>query len=138
MAIDIFSIQENVISRDLKGRFICIYGNEKVGKSTFGAKLPRPLFCNFEIGTNYLPVKPVNISKWPDFKLVLRQLEDSRAKEMYDTVVIDTVSEAYASCERFVCAQNGVQKVSDIPWGGGYSQSKSEFENALRKITMLG
>lgn len=138
MAIDIFSIQENVISRDLKGRFICIYGNEKVGKSTFGAKLPRPLFCNFEIGTNYLPVKPVNISKWPDFKLVLRQLEDPRAKEMYDTVVIDTVSEAYASCERFVCAQNSVQKVSDIPWGGGYSQSKSEFENALRKITMLG
>ena len=28
MAIDIFSIQENVISRDLKGKFICIYGPE--------------------------------------------------------------------------------------------------------------
>ena len=26
MAIDIFNIQENTISRDLKGRFICIYG----------------------------------------------------------------------------------------------------------------
>lgn len=138
MAIDIFNIQENVISRDLKGRFICIYGPEKVGKSTFGAKLPRPLFCNFEVGTHYLAVKPVNIEKWSDFKLVLRQLEDPRAKEVYDTVVIDTVSEAYASCERFVCQQNGVQKIGEIPYGQGYVQTKSEFEFALRKITMLG
>ena len=68
MAIDIFNIPENVISRDLKGRFLCIYGPEKVGKSTFGAKLPRPLFCNFEVGTNYLPVKPINIDRWSVFK----------------------------------------------------------------------
>lgn len=138
MAVDIFNIQENVISRDLKGKFICIYGPEKVGKSTFGARLPRPLFCNFEVGTNYLPVKPVNIDKWSTFKTVLRQLEDARSHEYYDTVVIDTVSEAYSSCERFVCQQNGVQKIGDIPYGRGYADTKSEFENALRKITMLG
>lgn len=117
MAVDIFNIQENTISRDLKGRFLCIYGAEKVGKSTFGARLPRPLFCNFEVGTNYLPVKPVNIDKWSTFKQVLRQLADPRAKEMYDTVVIDTVSEAWSACEKFICTQNGVQKLGDIPWG---------------------
>lgn len=26
--VDIFNIPENVISRDLKGRFLCIYGAE--------------------------------------------------------------------------------------------------------------
>jgi len=138
MAVDIFNIQENTISRDLKGRFLCIYGAEKVGKSTFGARLPRPLFCNFEVGTNYLPVKPVNIDKWSTFKQVLRQLADPRAKEMYDTVVIDTVSEAWSACEKFICTQNGVQKLGDIPWGQGYSGCKTEFESALRSITMLG
>lgn len=138
MAIDIFNIEKNVISRDLKGRFLCIYGAEKVGKSTFGAHLPRALFCNFEIGTNYLPVKAQNITKWSDFKTVLRQLEDPRARDIYDTVVIDTVSEAYNSCEKFVCTQNGVQNIRDIAWGQGYVQTKNEFENALRKITMLG
>ncbi len=137
-AVDIFNIPENVISRDLKGRFLCIYGAEKVGKSTFGAKLPRPLFCNFEVGTNYLPVKPVNIDKWSTFKQVLRQLEQPKAHDYYDTVVIDTVSEAYNSCEQFICAQNGVQKIGDIPYGRGYADTKREFENALRKITMLG
>ena len=137
-AIDIFNIPENVISRDLKGRFLCIYGPEKVGKSTFGAKLPRPLFCNFEVGTNYLPVKPVNIDKWSTFKQVLRQLERPEAHDYYDTVVIDTVSEAYAACEQFICAQNAVQRIGEIPYGRGYADTKREFENALRKITMLG
>lgn len=137
-AIDIFNIPENVISRDLKGRFLCIYGPEKVGKSTFGAKLPRPLFCNFEVGTNYLPVRPVNIDKWSTFKQVLRQLEKPEAHDYYDTVVIDTVSEAYAACEQFICAQNAVQRIGEIPYGRGYADTKREFESALRKITMLG
>ena len=136
--VDIFNIPENVISRDLKGRFLCIYGAEKVGKSTFGAKLPRPLFCNFEVGTNYLPVKPINIDKWSTFKQVLRQLERPEAHDYYDTVVIDTVSEAYSACEKFVCAQAGVQRIGEIPYGRGYSDTKREFEDALRKITMLG
>lgn len=138
MAIDIFNIPENTISKSLRGRFICIYGAEKVGKSTFGAKLPRPLFCNFEVGTNYLPVKPINIDNWSTFKLVLRQLKDPRAHEIYDTVVIDTVSEAYSACEKFICAQNGVQRVGEIPYGRGYSDTKAEFESALRAITMMG
>lgn len=73
-----------------------------------------------------------------DFKLVIRQLSDARARDIYDTVVIDTVSEAYNACEKFICAQNGVQKIGDIPWGQGYAQTKSEFESALRSITMLG
>ena len=41
-------------------------------------------------------------------------------------------------CEQYVCAQNGVQSVSDIPWGQGYAATKKEFEKCLRKITMLG
>lgn len=41
-------------------------------------------------------------------------------------------------CEQFICAQNGVQSISDIPWGGGYAATKKEFESCLRKITMLG
>ena len=73
-----------------------------------------------------------------DFKQVLRQLEKPEAKELYDTITIDTVGIAWQMCEDFICAQNGVQKIADIPWGGGYSSCKKEFENCLRKITQLG
>jgi hypothetical protein len=139
MAIDIFSIEPSVISRDLKGKYIAIYGREKVGKTTFGARLPRALFCNFEVGTNFVSgVRAQNITTWSDFKLVLRQLSQPKAHDIYDTVVIDTVGQAYTLCEEFICAQAGVQKLGDIPYGAGYASCKKEFESALRKITMLG
>lgn len=41
-------------------------------------------------------------------------------------------------CEQFVCSQNGVQSIRDIPWGQGWTLVKKEFESCLRKITMLG
>lgn len=41
-------------------------------------------------------------------------------------------------CEQFVCSQNGVQSIRDIPWGQGWTLAKKEFESCLRKITMLG
>lgn len=41
-------------------------------------------------------------------------------------------------CEQFVCSQNGVQSIRDIPWGQGWTLTKKEFESCLRKITMLG
>ena len=93
----------------------------------------------FEKGYNAIGgAKPVDIMKWSDFKLVLRQLEKPEARQLYDTVTIDTVGLAWDMCEQFTCAQNGVQKIGDIPWGGGYSACKKEFESCLRKITQLG
>lgn len=57
---------------------------------------------------------------------------------MYETIIIDTVSIAWELCEQFICTQNSVQRISDIPWGGGYTAQKKEFEGALRRITQLG
>jgi hypothetical protein len=35
--IDIFTLEPSKISRDLKGKFLLIYGQPKTGKSTFGS-----------------------------------------------------------------------------------------------------
>jgi ribosome biogenesis GTPase A len=35
--INIFELEPSKISRDLKGKFLMIYGLPKVGKSTFGS-----------------------------------------------------------------------------------------------------
>lgn len=139
MAIDIFNIQPTTISRDLKGKFVCIYSLPKVGKTSMACQFPKNLLLAFEKGYNAIAgIKPVDITKWSDLKLVLRQLEKPEARLLYDTVTIDTVGIAWEMCEQFVCAQNGVQKIADIPWGGGYSACKKEFESCLRKITQLG
>lgn len=139
MAIDIFNIQPTTISRDLKGKFVCIYSLPKVGKTSMACQFPKNLLCAFEKGYNAIAgVKPVDVTKWSDFKLVLRQLEKPEARDLFDTVTIDTIGIAWEMCEQFICAQNGVQKIADIPWGGGYSACKKEFESCLRKITQLG
>lgn len=57
---------------------------------------------------------------------------------MYDTVSIDTVGIMWQMCEQYICLQNNVQNISDIPWGKGFSLCSKEFEQALRSITMLG
>jgi hypothetical protein len=102
-------------------------------------QFPKNLLCAFEKGYNAIAgVRPADITKWSDFKLVLRQLEKPEARQMYDTVTLDTIGIAWEMCEQFICAQNGVQKIADIPWGGGYSACKKEFEACLRKITQLG
>ena len=139
MAIDILNIQPTTISRDLKGKFVCIYSLPKVGKTSMACQFPKDLLLAFEKGYNAIAgIKPVDITKWSDLKLVLRQLEKPEARQMYDTITIDTIGIAWEMCEQFVCAQNGVQKIGDIPWGGGYSACKREFESCLRKITQLG
>lgn len=139
MAIDILNIKPSVISRDLKGKYVLVYSQPKVGKTSFAASFPRNLLLAFEKGYNAIGgVLAADINKWSDVKLILRQLEKPEARAMYDTVTIDTVSIAWDLCEQFICAQAGVQKINEIPWGQGYTQLTQEFESFLRKITMLG
>ena len=100
---------------------------------------PDALILAFEVGTNARPGAMVQkIDTWSTFKLVLRQLATPEAKEKFSTICIDTVGIAYDLCEKFICAQAGVQKIGDIPYGGGYAQLSKEFDDALRKITMMG
>lgn len=139
MAIDILAIQPQVISRDLRSKYLLLAGAPKIGKTEFCTMAPDALVLAFEIGTNARPGAMIQkIDTWSTFKLVLRQLEKPEAKAKFSTICIDTVAIAYDLCEQFICAQNGVQKIGDIPYGGGYAALSKEFDSALRKITMMG
>ena len=137
--IDILNLEPSVISRDLRGKFVCLYSLPKIGKTSLACQFPKNLLCGFEHGWNAISgAMAVDIKKWADFKLILRQLEKPEAQEKYNTITIDTVGIAWDLCEQYICAQHGVQTIADIPWGGGYTAAKREFETCLRKITQLG
>ena len=137
--IDIFSLEPSKISRDLKGKFLLIYGQPKTGKSTFGSQLPRALFMNFEQGTNALAgIKSQPILRWTDAKQVLTQLRKPQAKEIFDTVVVDTASIAWQLCEKYICQRESVDSIRDVPWGQGWNMLKQEFSEFWREITLLG
>lgn len=135
----LWEVEKNVISRDLRGKYVMLYGKPKSGKTTAACSFPDAVLFAFEKGYNAIGgAYPYDINKWSDFKLALRDLDDARTKERFKTVIIDTVSICWEMCEKYICQQNGVQKISDIPWGQGYSSCKKEFENSIRQITKSG
>lgn len=54
MAIDLLNLQPQQISKNLKGKFIMVYGLPGCGKTTLASKFDRVLIASFEPGTNAL------------------------------------------------------------------------------------
>lgn len=139
MAIDILNIAPHKVSRDLKGYTILFYGQPKTGKTTTACKFPNSLLLAFEVGFSAIPgVKAAPINRWSEFKQVLKQLDTEEAHKVYDNIIVDTADIAYDLCEKYICSANGVSKISEIPYGGGFSQCKKEFDEALRSIPQMG
>lgn len=139
MGINILDIKPSVISRDLKGKFVCIYSKPKVGKTSLACKFPKNLLVGFEHGWNAISgAMAVDIQKWSEFKQVVKQLDSAEAKAMYDTISLDTIGLAWKMCEEYICDQQGVDRIGDIPYGAGYSLVEREFEKMIRKITQSG
>ena len=139
MAKHLWEVEPNIISRDLRGKYVMLYGKPKAGKTTAACAFPGAILFAFERGYNAIGnAYPYDITKWSEYKSAIRDLEDERTKQKFQTVIIDTISIAWDLCEQYICAQNGTQKIADIAWGAGYTATKKEFESCLRKITQLG
>ena len=90
--IDLLSLTPTVISRDLRSKYILLYGQEKAGKTSFAAQIPNNLIFSFEIGTHALAgIYALPITKWTDLKLAIKQLEKPEVREKFHTVTFDTV-----------------------------------------------
>lgn len=139
MAINLLAIQPHKVSRDLSGYITYIYGEGKTGKTTLASKMPKALLLAFERGYNAIPgIMPQDITTWGEMKQVVRELKKPEVQEVYKSILIDTVDIAAGLCEKYVCSQAGVEKLSDIPYGQGWTKVKKEFEEVFRTITQLG
>lgn len=93
----------------------------------------------FEIGYKALPgVKAIDVTKWGDFKKILKQLDSPQAKELYGTIIIDTVDIAYDLCGKFIASQEGADSVETVEYGKGYTKTQREFDERIRQITQMG
>ena len=140
MAINLKTLQPHAVSRDLSGYITYIYGPGGAGKTTFGSKMPKPLLLAFEKGYNTLPgLMAQDVTTWGEMKQVLRQLDDPDVKDMFRTIVIDTVDIASQLCEKYICSQLGIENIGDGGWStNGWAKVKREWETTFRNITMKG
>lgn len=139
MDIDLLGLQPHKVSRDLRGYSVFFYGEPKSGKTTIASKFPDALLLAFEKGYNALAgVMAQPINSWAEFIKVNRQLKDDKVKEKFATIIIDTSDIAYEYCEKYICNNNGVDTIGDIPYGKGYELVEKEFDSKLRSIVQMG
>lgn len=137
--IDIFDIKPHIVSRDLRGYSVLFYGDPKSGKTTISSKFPKALLLAFEKGYAALPgVMAAPVNSWTDFLKVLRQLKEEKAKEQFETIIIDTTDLAYEQCEQYICNVNAVDAINKIPFGQGFTLTGKEFDSKLRQIVQMG
>lgn len=146
MAIDIFNIKPNVVTRDLSGKSFLIYGERKSGKTTNACKFPKPILLGFEKGYGFLDgiiAQPIN--SWKEALDVKKQLlkdAESAEKENRDTVfksvIVDTIDIAYDLCEKYIVDKEGVDYLDETEKMRGYRALSREYDKFFQEIVKAG
>ena len=101
--------------------------------------MPGALILAFERGYNALPnVYAQDVTSWSEMKMVLRELKKNDVKNMFHSIIVDTIDLAAAACEKYVISQAGVDTLNQIPYGQGWTRVKAELESTFRSVTQLG
>lgn len=138
MAIDLLGIAPNVVSRDLSGYVTYIYGAGGTGKTTLASQMDRALLIAFERGYLAIPgIRAMDVDSWGKFKQIVRELKKPEVQAAYKSICIDTIDIACDLCEKYICTREGVEKLGDIAWGGGFKMMKKEFEETFRSISQM-
>lgn len=122
---------------------VMVFGPDGVGKSTFAANAPKPIFVGAEDGTSQLNVvrfpEPHN---WLDVRDAIAELECDLTHD-YETLVIDTLDWLEPLCWKHVCATKRDKfgkPMSDIQafgYGKGFDAALDEWRVLLADLDRL-
>ena len=126
-------IQEPVF--DIDHISMVIYGQPKIGKSTFCSRFENALFMATEPGLNYLKTKNVRVNDWAEACELVDVL--TKSEHPYKTLIVDTVDQLWAFCTEYVRKSRKVESLVDIPYGKGKDLATSAFSDLIAKIVRL-
>ncbi len=131
--------------RIIKGKIPCakkvvIYGPEGIGKSTFAARFPEPVFIDTEGSTKDMDVS--RFEKPSSWTMLMEQIRYVKMNpSVCRTLVIDTADWAEQMCVADLCARYGKKGIEDFGYGTGYVYAREEFGrflNSLEEVVEAG
>lgn len=123
----------------IRGKIPCakkvvVYGPEGIGKSTFAACFPDPVFIDTEGST-----KEMDVSRFPEassWQMLLEQVDYiKKHPEACKTLVIDTIDWAEQMCVDAICAKHHKTGIEDFGYGSGYVYAREEFGRFLNSLS---
>lgn len=127
-------------------KVIYLYGAPMSGKTTLSDKFPEPLMVNTDgnyrlFNTPAVHVKDVvtmegRLKKtkraWETFKEIVSELEVKQ--NTFKTIIVDLLDDLYNYASEYICDEEGVDHISDLQWGKGYSLLQNEFLGVLKRL----
>jgi hypothetical protein len=115
---------------------VSLAGPEGIGKSTFGASAPAPLFISQEDGLTGLDhVARLTPESFADVLAIVDELTANGSE--YKTLVIDTMDWLERSIHSYVCTRDGKASIEDYGYGKGYKVAEQELVLLLSKLDAL-
>lgn len=134
MAFDLKSI--SVTNRDKFKPIMCLYGVEGIGKTTFAAGAPDPIFLPTEDGLTSVP--GVHAFPTPESWDDIREACGSLAGDHnYKTLVIDTVDWLEPLLFAEIAVDQGKESIEDIGYGKGYVMAAEKFRRFMNNLDTL-
>lgn len=110
-----------------------VYGPEGIGKTTFAACFPNPVFIDTEGSSKFF-----DIGRFPDpssWTMLLDEVQDVIDNPtLCDTLVVDTLDWAEKLCIKEVCEAHGKKGIEDFGYGKGYTYTYESFAKLLHKL----
>jgi hypothetical protein len=113
--------------KQTRAQRVVIYGVESVGKSTFAAQFPKPLFLDVEGGTAHLDTDRVEITTLADLESAIRECQTTD----YQSVIIDSADWAERLVLEGMLAQDKKKSVEDYGYGKGFVMLAEKFARLL-------
>jgi hypothetical protein len=114
---------------------VCIYGVESVGKTTFAANAPQPIFLDVEGGTHHLDAARVEINSYADLKAAVTEL--SQGDHDFRTAVIDSADWTEKLLIEDLLAETKKKSIEDFGYGKGWVQVAERFARLLTACDRL-
>ena len=113
---------------------IVLYGPEGIGKSSFAAQFPNPLFIDTEGSTRQMNVR--RLPRPTSWTMLIQMIEEvAKNPDVCKTLVIDTIDWAERLCNEHVCQQAQKKSIEDFGYGRGYVFVKEEFGRMLNLLS---